>query len=106
MAHSYTRNELVTLVSEVLSSTVPDCDAPTPDTALIGESAAIDSVALITLLIGVEERLGGAVDLAASLMAFPDADALDHPFRTIGSLATHLHAQLSSDVTGESMPGE
>jgi hypothetical protein len=94
MTRPYSISELVSLVSEAVTTVSPDQGSLGAGTALIGESAVLDSVGLVTLLVALEERLDGAVDLAASFMAHANPDAPDHPFRTIGSLAEHLHGRL------------
>ena len=102
MTRSHSQVELVTLISEAVTATAPGSGALTADSRLIGEGAILDSVGLITLLDSVEEKLEGAVDLAASFMASGTLDASEHPFRTIGSLAQHLHGQLSSAGSAQS----
>ena len=103
MTRTYTHEELLALVSDVTAAAVPGVGPLKADSPLIGELAVVDSVGLVTLLVGLEERLQGAVDLAASFMAFPDPDAPDHPFRTVGSLAVHLHAQLGTPCSSGSV---
>lgn len=102
MNPSFTQGQLVSLVSESVTSTKPDVGPLTADTPLIGQHAVLDSVGLITLLVSLEEKLHGAVDLAASFMSQEDPDAPEHPFRTISSLASHLHQELSSSGTAPS----
>jgi D-alanine--poly(phosphoribitol) ligase subunit 2 len=62
----------------------------TPETVLLGDGAALDSLAFVNLLVAVEgevERAGGpAVGLLDEL---GKADG-DTPLRTIGSIASHV----------------
>jgi hypothetical protein len=100
MKHSNSQSHLVSLVSEAVSAAIPDLGPLSSSSVLLGEGAILDSVGLITALIGIEERLQGAIDLAASFMAFGTVDAGVHPFRTIGSLAEHLSGQLQAAALG------
>jgi hypothetical protein len=63
----------------------------TPETVLLGDGAALDSLAFVNLLVAVEgevERAGGpAVGL---LDEVGKADGGDTPLRTIGSMAAHV----------------
>jgi hypothetical protein len=86
--------ELETVVLDTIGSINPGLVAVSAETALMGESAILDSVGLVTLLVSLEERLEGAVDLAASFLAQQNPDSSEHPFRTVGSLAVHLSEQL------------
>jgi acyl carrier protein len=96
MNQSRSVENLVALVIDAVTSVSPDHDQLGPGTPLIGESAELDSVGFVSLLVSIEERLHGGVDLASSFMAHDNPDAPDHPFRTISSLAEHLHGQLSA----------
>lgn len=67
-----------------------------PDTRLFGEGGLLDSLALVSLVIGVsqaiEDRFGAQVDLA-------DDKALSQknsPYRTIGTLAAYAAQELEA----------
>jgi acyl carrier protein len=85
-----TPDDLQALIRETLAATSPGRGPLAADTPLVGPHAVVDSVGLVTLLVALEEELGGTVDLAASFLEQGDAEH-DNPFRTIGSLAEHLH---------------
>jgi acyl carrier protein len=57
---------------------------------LIGSQASLDSVGFINLLVALEQRLGGAIDLSASFMEQGDGEGPGNPFRTVGSLTRHI----------------
>lgn len=62
-----------------------------PDTVLLGDGAALDSLAFVNLLVAVEgevERAGGpAIGLLDELSRADDAGT---PLRTIGTMAAHV----------------
>ena len=93
---NYTRNELLSLVSDTIANVSPNVGAVTAEVPLTGAGAVLDSVGFVTLLVSVEQELGGAVDLATSFMAQGDPDAPENPFRTVGSLADHVQSLLSA----------
>jgi acyl carrier protein len=67
-----------------------------PNTALFGFDAALDSVALITFITGVEEQVRATTARTIRLVT-PETLALDpSPFQTLGSLAAYLDKQLEN----------
>jgi acyl carrier protein len=63
-----------------------------PDTNIIGPGSALDSLAIINLVVAVEEKVADRTGVAVQLL---DADMIggDSPFRTVDSLARHIAAQ-------------
>ena len=63
---------------------------PTEDTILMGTGTKLDSIAFVTLLTDVEDRLyaefGREVSIGMDLGDWDDAN----PFRTVGSLTDHI----------------
>jgi hypothetical protein len=94
MSRMWSPKELETVVSDTIASIHPGVVAVSSDTALMGESAILDSIGLVTLLVTLEERLDGAVDLAASFLDQQNPESSDYPLRTVGALASHLSEQL------------
>lgn len=88
--------EFETVVLDTIVSIKPGLVTLSSETALMGESAILDSIGLVTLLVSLEERLEGAVDLSASFLDQLSPDSIEHPFRTVGSLAAHLCEQLAA----------
>jgi hypothetical protein len=78
------------IVREAITEIVPAADRVNEGTQLIGEAAVVDSVGFITLLVAIEHRLDGHVDLAASFLEHGMADNPTNPFLTVGSLTRHL----------------
>ena len=91
----YSPSELLALVADAVATVSPAAGAVSSDTALIGPQAVLDSVGFVTLLVCVEQKLEGRVDLAASFMAQTDPESADNPFRTAGALAGHLQQLLA-----------
>jgi acyl carrier protein len=61
-----------------------------PDTVLLGPRSALDSLALVSLVVLIEERIEDALGRSIRLV---DEDALSQrnsPFRTVGTLAAHV----------------
>jgi acyl carrier protein len=91
-----TRNELLALVTNAIVNVSPGVSAVTAEVPITGAGAVLDSVGFVTLLVSIEQELGGAVDLAASFMAQEDTNGTENPFRTVGSLVDHLQSLLST----------
>jgi acyl carrier protein len=96
IVNNYTPNKLLDLVSDTIANVSPNLGPLTAEIPLTGTEAILDSVGFVTLLVSIEQKLSGAVDLAASFMAQGDPDAPENPFRTVGSLADHLQTLLSA----------
>jgi hypothetical protein len=79
---------MLRLVLDSFRSTVPDV-TPDATTVLFGRGAAIDSVALVTVLVEVEKGLAG-IDLSTHFMEHADDPEDRHPFRSVASLAGFL----------------
>jgi hypothetical protein len=92
----YSVQDLLALVASNVTAVEPAVASVSADTPLMGQEAVIDSVGFVTLLVGIEQNLGGAVDLAAWFMAQGDRAPAENPFRTAGSLADHLHRLLTT----------
>lgn len=90
--------DLSALIVKTLGEVVPDLGRSAgPDTPLIGEGAVVDSVGFINLLVSIESSLGGDVDLSTSFMERGDL-AVGNPFRTVGSLASHIQELRAAGV--------
>ncbi len=92
------RHDLLSTILETVASVRPDAGTVGEQTHLVGSGAVLDSVGLVSLLISLEQRLGGTVDLASSLMDSAGIAEEKNPFRTVGSLADHIH-QLNAAQT-------
>jgi acyl carrier protein len=93
-------------IYDVVRSAVEDLNATQPaedrfepfeNTLLAADGGRLSSLAIVTVILGVEERLSEALSRPVrlfndSLIADPDG-----PFRTIGSLVDHIHEILRVD---------
>lgn len=68
-----------------------------PDTALMGRMGVLDSVALVSLVVGLEASLESDLGVAVSLTDERAFSQRSSPFRTVGSLAAYA-AQLAAEV--------
>jgi len=95
------RERVIDLISIAYESAIQEAgvvsSAPVDqDTRLYGEGAALDSMGLVSLVLGVEERVSDELGTDVTLM---DERALSQersPFRTVGSLADYVVQQLSA----------
>jgi hypothetical protein len=76
------------LILDSFHRAVPDVD-PDASTLLLGRGAAIDSVSLVTLLVAVEQAVGG-IDLSTAFLEHADDSDEANPFRSVTSLAEFL----------------
>jgi len=84
--------ELAALLMETQPNRTWQVSATTP---LLAEGAPIDSFDLVNLVVAIEERLereGHAIEILDEHAT----TGLDSPFRTVASLARHVHGKCSS----------
>jgi acyl carrier protein len=67
-----------------------------PDTVLFGLDAPLDSMALITFIMGVEEQTQTATGQEIHIMTPETLDMEPSPFQTLGSLANYIDQQLQT----------
>lgn len=70
--------------------------AAAPDTILVGEGGVLDSLGLINLLVLVEEGLSSRTGSTVTLLDERYMGVQDGPFRTVGSLAEYVDAQVAT----------
>ena len=96
------RTQVVAMLAECLEELAEQSERPLTDpvsesTPLMGESAALDSLGLVNLIVDLEGRLLDDFDVEVTL-ADERAMSLKHsPFRTVGTLADY-----ASTLAGES----
>lgn len=95
-ANGKTQNDPLSAVIEAVAMVRPDAGAIGEQTRLVGSGALLDSVGLVSLLINLEQHYENAVDLASSFMASASVAEEEHPFRTVGVLAEHIHQLLAA----------
>lgn len=64
------------------------------DTALLGKSSVIDSLALVSLIVATEQKLQEEFGLSVTLVDENAMSEEDSPFRTIGTLVDHIYLLL------------
>jgi hypothetical protein len=93
--NAQTPERILSVVIDTLAAVSPDVGQVGADTHLMGSQAVLDSVGFVTFLVSLEQNLGGSVDLASAFIEQGNVDDTDHPFRTAGSVAEHIHRQLA-----------
>ena len=68
--------------------------AKSPDVALIGKDASLDSLGLVNLIVLVEEKIQGEFGVGITLVDERAMSQSKSPFRTLGSLAEFVEEQL------------
>jgi acyl carrier protein len=61
-----------------------------PDTVLFGPNGALDSLALVSLLVALEERIEDETGQAVRLVNDDAMSRRKSPFRTLGALAAYV----------------
>ena len=67
-----------------------------PDTPLIGPAAALDSLALVTLVVTLEARVADELGRSLTLATEDAMSRTRSPFRTLGTLAAYLDELLAA----------
>lgn len=67
-----------------------------PDTVLLGESAHLDSLTLISLIVAIEQEIDRTFHVTVNLIDTEDITSMQtSPIRTIGSLVHHASERLT-----------
>jgi acyl carrier protein len=90
-----TREQLLGIVVVSFESTVSEAGVQRPaeigeSTALVGPDSVLDSMALVTLVLDVEQRVQEQLGVAVSLMNEQALSRRRSPFRTIGTLTDYI----------------
>ncbi|MEW6749579.1 MAG: acyl carrier protein [Candidatus Latescibacterota bacterium] len=64
------------------------------DTVLCGDGQGLDSLGLVNLIVGVEERLRAELGCEVNLGDEAVAELADSPFRTVASLVRYVEERL------------
>ncbi|MFA6316398.1 MAG: hypothetical protein WC943_03185 [Elusimicrobiota bacterium] len=67
--------------------------SPSPDTVVLGEGGSLDSLALIDLLVNLEEKLASGPGVRIQLIDDSLTADGEPPFRTLGDLADWIVAR-------------
>ena len=93
MTVNLSRDECTSLIREIYREFISpgqSADDATPETRLFGADSSLDSTALVSLLIEVEQRVN---DACGTGIVIADDRAMSQkrsPFRTIGSLGEYV----------------
>jgi len=93
-----TREDLVSLIAGIYKNFLPPTRTPeeiTSESRLFGSDSPIDSIALVSLLVEVEQSVN---ELCNTEIVIADDRAMSQkrsPFRTVGSLGDYIHVLLS-----------
>ncbi len=93
-----TRDECITLIRDTYAGFVPEkttSNGTGAETRLFGGNSPLDSMAVVSLLIEVEQQVN---DRCGTQIVIADERAMSQtrsPFRTIGSLADYIQVLLS-----------
>jgi acyl carrier protein len=66
-----------------------------PDTVLLGQGGAVDSLGLVRLILTVERQIESDFDRAVSLTDDKAMSQRNSPFRTVGTLTEYIAACLA-----------
>ncbi|MCC6175778.1 MAG: acyl carrier protein [Chloroflexi bacterium] len=100
-----TRASLVSIVLAALRDQLEadgtDTSGPlTEDTPLVGRNSPIDSLGLVGVIVGVEQRLQGEHGASVTLADDRAMSQRHSPFRTVGTLADYALAVSRGDGAG------
>lgn len=74
--------------------------AKVPEAQLFGQDGSLDSYALVTLIIDVEQRLNDAFDAGVTLADERAMSQRNSPFRSVAALADYAEGLLKDDAHG------
>ncbi len=97
-----TREQLLSIVSQSYVNTAAEAGIQLPaevgeSTALFGPDSVLDSMALVTLVLDIEQRLHEQAGVGVSLMSDQALSRRYSPFRSIGSLVDYIVETTSAD---------
>jgi acyl carrier protein len=77
-------------VQEVLAQRATDIPVITPETRLVGRSAVLDSLGLVTLIVDLEQRIETDFGVSLSLANERAMSQAKSPFRSVESLTEYI----------------
>ena len=72
----------------------------TPDTRLLGGEGGLDSLTFVNLVVAIEEQVQTNLGQSIILVDENSMAKKEHPFRTVGALATYVEAILTKGAAG------
>ncbi len=82
-------DEIISVITTSIQAISPETDNLSTSSILLGSHGVVDSVGFVTLLVTLEEKIGGELDLASVFMEEVD-ESQSNPFETIASLANYI----------------
>ncbi len=97
-----TQATLLQLVIDGLRDVLAMSERPVPEvidttTSLIGKQAVLDSLALVTLIVDLEQRIEEEYDIALTLADDRAMSQKHSPFRTVGALTAYIEELLGEE---------
>src|SRR5882724_4879860 len=81
---------VTTCLKEVLEQAGTPVEKIDDDTVIVGPSAVLDSIGVVSLIVDIEQRLQMEHDIAVTLASEKAMSQKNSPFRTVGILAAHI----------------
>ena len=69
------------------------------DTVIVGPSAVLDSIGVVSLIVDIEQRLQMDHDIAVTLANEKAMSQKNSPFRTVGVLSSHILESIQQGQT-------
>lgn len=96
------RTSLLQLIIESVRDMIEQGTRPLPEvideaTSLVGRQAVLDSLALVTLIVDLEQRIEEEYDAILTLTDDRAMSQSSSPFRTVGSLTAYLEQLLAEE---------
>lgn len=88
-------------VEEVLAQHGTTAQGIGLNTRLVGRGAVLDSLGLVTLIVDLEQRIEDEFGASLTLANERAMSQVNSPFRSVGSLAEHVHGLLLEARTND-----
>jgi acyl carrier protein len=93
------RQTALNVVVSCLRGTLEQFGGPptdvTEETVIVGQSAVLDSIAVVSLIVDIEQQLEMEHDVSVTLASEKAMSQRSSPFRTAGVLADHVMATIA-----------
>jgi len=88
------RSQVIDIIYAAVKEVMDQAGLPPPttlteDTVIVGKDALLDSLAVVSLIVEVEQALEQQHDVAVTLASDKAMSQKNSPFRTVGVLADH-----------------
>jgi acyl carrier protein len=89
------QDSIYAAIDELITAGTIDGFEKNPEAKLFGKGATLDSLALVTLIVMIEQAVGEKFNRAITLADERAMSQLQSPFRTVASLAAYVEELLS-----------